>query len=81
MISHKAAVISVAAPAPRIAIERCRARPYGAETATEFNWRTKMIPQVVADVRDILTKHLAISPDHALKIAMALYEAGHLKDQ
>lgn len=40
-----------------------------------------MIPQVVADVRDILTKQMAISPEHALKIAWALYEAGHLKDQ
>lgn len=40
-----------------------------------------MIPQVVADVRDILTKQLAISSVHALKIAWTLYEAGHLKDQ
>ena len=40
-----------------------------------------MIPKVVADVRDILTKRLAISSDHALEIAWSLYEAGHLKDQ
>ncbi len=40
-----------------------------------------MIPQVVADVRDTLTKKLAISREHATAIAMALYVAGHLKDQ
>lgn len=40
-----------------------------------------MIPQVVADVRDILTKNFKIDPDTAVKIAMALYEAGHLKDR
>lgn len=39
-----------------------------------------MIPQVVADVRDILTKTFKVDPDTALKIAWALYEAKHLKD-
>lgn len=39
-----------------------------------------MIPQVVADVRDILTKIFNIAPDVAIKIAMALYEAGHLQE-
>lgn len=39
-----------------------------------------MIPQVVADVRDILTKHFKIDPDTAIKIAWALYEAKHLND-
>lgn len=39
-----------------------------------------MIPQVVADVRDVLTKTFKIDPDTAIKIAMALYEAGHLDD-
>jgi hypothetical protein len=40
-----------------------------------------MIPQVVADVRDILTKHFKIEPETALKIAWALYEARHLNDR
>lgn len=40
-----------------------------------------MIPQVVADVRDILTKNFNIDADTALKIAWALYEARHLNDQ
>lgn len=40
-----------------------------------------MIPQVVADVRDILTKQFGFSDDVATKMAMTLYEAGHLKDQ
>lgn len=40
-----------------------------------------MIPQVVADVRDILTKTLNVDPDTALKTAWALYEAGHLRDR
>ena len=40
-----------------------------------------MIPKVVADVRDILTKHFKIDPDTAIKIAMELYEAGHLNDR
>jgi hypothetical protein len=40
-----------------------------------------MVPQVIADVRDILTKTLKIDPDTALKIAWALYESKHLNDQ
>lgn len=40
-----------------------------------------MIPQVVADVRDILTKNFRIDPDTALEMAWALYEAKHLNDR
>lgn len=40
-----------------------------------------MIPQVVADVRDILTKQFKLAPEDAEAMAWALYEAGHLKDR
>lgn len=40
-----------------------------------------MIPQVVANVRDILTKQFGFSSHVATEIAMALYEAGHLNDR
>lgn len=40
-----------------------------------------MIPQVVADVRDILTKHFKVDADTALKMAWMLLDAGHLNDR
>lgn len=40
-----------------------------------------MIPQVVSDVRDILMKKFGVTPENAITMAWALYEAGHLKDQ
>lgn len=39
-----------------------------------------MIPQVVADVRDILIKELGITDEQATRIAMDLYNNGMLKD-